>query len=238
MQADKDRIFVLLSDDNKEIRIIKDILENMLDLASKTIKYLFEERFDELKNKLDEIMQFTTGIKRVDNLPIYYLPASYYSYMLAYQKFFFNSYKVRQGIILDKMLQNILKEYRTYNITNSLHEWLIDENYDVLHSISTIVRIVENWDDLWVSYAVASLELENFNLSNMSNVRVLNEEYKEIGADFNYSSYVELTQSIDDIFKCLIPKWNENSIPFRTPSDQAHYIKDLLFLKACYEEIS
>jgi len=50
--TDKDRIFVLLSDDNKEIRIIKDILESMIDLASKTIKYLFEERFDELKINL------------------------------------------------------------------------------------------------------------------------------------------------------------------------------------------
>jgi len=183
-------------------------------------------------------MQFITEIKRVDKLPIYYLPASYYSYMLACQKFFFSSYKARQGKILDSMLQNILKEYRTYNVTNSLYEWIADENQDVLHSISSIVRIVENWDDLWFSYAVASLELENFNLSNMSNVRILNEKYKEIGIEFSNNSYVELTRSMNDIFKNLIPKWNENSIPFRTPSDQANYIRDLLFLKACYERIS
>ena len=126
--------------------------------------------------------------------------------------------------------------YGTDEIAKSLFEWIGDENKKVLDAISTIVDLVSDWDDLWIAYAIASLELEVATFSNQSNIRLLNEKYDRIGIDFNYASYQALTESIDDIVQKMIPLWIEDSIPLNTLSDKAQYIRDLLFLKAYYEK--
>lgn len=65
-------------------------------------------------------------------------------------------------------------------------------------------------------------------------------------ADFHYdiNSKVELNKNIslkiaygtdDEIVQRIIPLWQEDSIPMKTLSDKAQYIRDLLFLKAHYE---
>ena len=64
----------------------------------------------------------------------------------------------------------------------------------------------------------------------------LNEKYNKIGIGFNYASYQDLTDSIDNIVQKMILLWTEDSIPVKTPADQAQYIRDLLFLKAYYEK--
>ena len=100
------------------------------------------------------------------------------------------------------------------------------------------MNIIEDWDDLWVSYAIASLELPLTSFSKYSNVKLLNEKWNQIGARFSFDSYEELTKSIDQATQKIIPLWTEDSIPLKSLSDKAHYIRDLLFLKACYARIS
>ena len=126
--------------------------------------------------------------------------------------------------------------YGTDEIAAALFEWIDDKNEKVLESISTIVDLVSDWDDLWVSYAIASLELEIATFSGKSNVRLLNEYYDKIGISFNFTSYQHLTDSINNIVQQLIPLWTEDSIPLNSLSDKAQYIRDLLFLKAHYEK--
>ena len=126
--------------------------------------------------------------------------------------------------------------YGTDEISNSLFEWIGGENKQVLDAISTIVDLVSDWDDLWIAYAIASLELEVASFSNQSNIRLLNEKCDRIGIGFNHKSYQDLTDSIDSILEKIIPLWTEDSIPLNTLSDKAQYIRDLLFLKAYYEK--
>ena len=126
--------------------------------------------------------------------------------------------------------------YGTDEIANSLFEWIGDENEEVLDAISTIVDLVSDWDDLWIAYAIASLELEISALSGKSNIKILKEKYDKIGINFNYSSYQALTNSIDETVQKIMPLWTEDSIPLKTPADQTQYIRDLLFLKAYYEK--
>ena len=57
--------------------------------------------------------------------------------------------KIRENIYL-KMA------YGTDEIAAVLFEWIGDKNKEVLKSISTIVDLVSDWDDLWISYAIAS----------------------------------------------------------------------------------
>ena len=140
-----------------------------------------------------------------------------------------NKVRLRENIFL-KMA------YGTDEIANSLFEWIGDENKQVLDAISIIVDLVSDWDDLWIAYAIASLELEVASFSNQSNIKLLNEKCDRIGIDFNYKSYQDLTDSIDSILEKIIPLWTEDSIPLNTLSDKAQYIRDLLFLKAYYEK--
>ncbi len=126
--------------------------------------------------------------------------------------------------------------YGTNEIARSLFEWIGNENEEVLNAISAIVDLVSDWDDLWIAYAIASLELEISALSGKSNIKILNEKYDKIGINFNYASYQTLTDSIDNIVQKIIPLWTEDSIPLNTLSDKAQYIRDLLFLKAYYEK--
>ena len=140
-----------------------------------------------------------------------------------------NKVKLRENIYL-KMA------YGTDQIANSLFEWIGSENEKVLNAISTIVNLVSDWDDLWIAYAIASLELEVVSFTRQSNIKLLNEKYDQIGIDFNYTSYQDLIDSIDSIVQKIIPLWTEDSIPVKTPADQRQYIRDLLFLKAYYEK--
>ncbi len=127
--------------------------------------------------------------------------------------------------------------YGTDEIANSLFEWIGDEDEEVLDAISTIVDLVSDWDDLWIAYTLASLELEVISFFGKSNIKLLNEKYDKIGINFDYTSHQTLTNSIDNIVQKIIPLWTENSIPLNTLSDKAQYIRDLLFLKAYYEKI-
>lgn len=137
-----------------------------------------------------------------------------------------------------KLQENISLKmaYGTDEIARSLFEWIGDENEKVLDAISAIVDLVSDWDDLWIAYTIASLELEVVSFSGKSNIRLLNEKCNKIGFKFNYKSYQTLINSIDNILQKIIPLWTEDSIPVKTPADQAQYIRDLLFLKAYYEK--
>ena len=370
----QERKFLHLMDSNQEIKLIKDILKSPLGLASELTISLFEEKFEELKNDLDEIKLFTAGIQRAEKLSLSYSLASYYPFMFAFHQYFHSSFRARQGKVLEKMLQSILLQYGgcdnvpdkntdrlsilkeifetddlpnldidvmasdsknnktlaiqlrsrddtggttakgslvdllrellrvnkvprndvlylvciwdprnaqqkistikkmfsslkeyigineqtfreieknkvqlreniflqmaygTEEIANSLFEWIDDENKKVLNAISTIVDLVADWDDLWITYTVASLELEVSSVFRKSNIELLNEKYERIEINFNYASYQSLINSIDDITQKIIPIWIEDSIPLKTLADKAQYIRDLLFLKAYYEK--
>jgi len=105
-----------------------------------------------------------------------------------------------------------------------------------LNAINDISKFVEKWDDLWVAYSLASLEIEIRAFKGLSNIKLVNEKFEKINSKFDFSSYSSLVNSINEITDKIIPLWTENSIPLQTPADQIHYIRDLLFLKACYNK--
>lgn len=369
-----ERRFLHLMDNDAETLLVKDILKSPLELAGKIITDLFEEKLGELKDDLDEIKLFVAGVKRAEELSDSYSLASYYPFMFAFHQYFHSSFRARQGKVLERVLQEILRKYgrcdsvpiknnerlliiqQIYDITEfsnldidvlasdyknkktlmiqlrsrddtggttakgslvdllrellrlskvpqsnilylvciwdprdtqqrvstvrkmysalkdftkvnevdfhdiinnkveleekislkiaygtneiatSLYEWIGDENEVVLDAISTIVGLISKWDDLWIAYAIASLELEVKTFYDKSNIVLLNEKFSKIGEDFSYLSYQSLTDSIDEIVNRIIPLWKEDSIPMKTLSDKAQYIRDLLFLKAYYEK--
>ena len=129
-----------------------------------------------------------------------------------------------------------LSERLANNKKPLLYEWMEDNSTEILASISTVVALVRDWDDLWLAYTIASMELEVSTFSGRSNVMLLNEKYDKIGIPFDYASYHALTNSIDRIVQKMIPLWTEDNIPLNALSDKAQYLRDLLFLKAHYDK--
>ena len=375
MYNNQDRIFLQLVDETEEVMIVKSILKSPLGLAQDIIKRLFENRFDELNDDLDEIKQFAAGVNRARNLSSNYSLAAYYSYLFSFHQHFNSSYRARQGKVLEAMLQGILKNYcgcdkvaksptetklyfkelflkkspqldadvvgidsrkskaivmqlrsrddtggttaksslvellkeflrenykpkmpmlyllaiwdardsqqknstiekiysslkdyinihrddfykrisagielqnnitiqlnyGTKEISNTLFDWTDTNNKKILKSIEAVIHQIEHWDDLWLAYSVASLELDVKFISKFSNIEILNHNYEVAKMDFDFSNYQNLSSSIEKITDKIIRNWNQSSIPLKTPAEQTLYISDLLYLKACYAKLS
>ena len=78
--------------------------------------------------------------------------------------------------------------YGTDEIAAALFEWIDDKNEKVLESISTIVDLVSDWDDLWVSYAIASLELEIATFSGKSTIVDLVSDWDDLWVSYAIAS--------------------------------------------------
>jgi len=88
-----------------------------------------------------------------------------------------------------------------------------------------------NWDDLWLSYAIASLEIENIVIKNTSNPLLLEEYMEKAGVSLTASHLANYAESSIAITQKVIPLWDKDTLPVMTPSDIANYIRDLILLK-------
>ena len=148
--------------------------------------------------------------------------------------------KFRQEIIQGYELNSKIKlklAYGTDEISRSLSEWTGTNQQSILTAIQQIIDFVENWDDLWVTYSISNIELELNSFQEISNITLLNQKINEINAKFDFSYYEKLKTSIDEITNQILPIWREKTIPLASLSDKAHYVRDLVFLKACYSKI-
>jgi hypothetical protein len=151
-----------------------------------------------------------------------------------------NENKFRQEITQGYELNSKIKlklAYGTDEISRSLFDWTDTNQESILTAIQKIIDFVENWDDLWVTYSISNIELELDSFQGISNIFLLNQKINEINAEFDFGSYERLKTSIDEITNQILPIWREDSIPLASLSDKAHYVRDLVFLKACYSKI-
>lgn len=135
--------------------------------------------------------------------------------------------KVREGIILRMV-------YGTENLAKTLGEWAKPEAKINSHTISEMIKKVESWDDLWLSYAMVSLELDNQKIAGFNNVELL-EKYINIGDIKKIIESKNQILSANEIALKIAPSWEEDSIPASSLSEKIHYIRDLILLRCIYE---
>lgn len=128
--------------------------------------------------------------------------------------------------------------YGTDAISKSLFDWTATDDRDILHSIKDVVSLVESWDDLWISYSIANIELEINNFKTFSNIDLLNQKTKKTGFDIDFTNYNTICTSVENIVSKILPLWKEDSIPFTSISDKSHYLRDLVFLKVIFSKLS
>jgi len=125
--------------------------------------------------------------------------------------------------------------YGIKEILKAILEWDPTPQTAILDSVSQLTQKIQTWDDLWLAYAIASIEIQVQTLQGVSNVTLLMRKSEEIGIDLDHSSWTLLQKSVDEAVGRLIPHWTEPGLPVHSPAEQALYLGDLLFLRAIYE---
>ena len=113
------------------------------------------------------------------------------------------------------------------------------EKYEkIFDKYKRYLDLLSTWDDLWLSYAVATLELENLVKYGRTNVSIISEKLSSMNLRVSecLENYEECSAKISKEIAPLI-KDNEDLIPFNSIGDKINYIRDILLLKIIYEHI-
>lgn len=195
------------------------------------LKYLLEQKTTPTKNILYLIAVWDERNAQQKNSTI----EKFYSalkHLTAISKETFFA-EIVQGFEVAKNI-SLQLAYGTEEIMQAIYKWSGNKDKKTLQSLSQLVTDIENWDDLWLAYSVANLELERKSLSNISNVELLTNKLKKHKLSLDFSSYKTLTNSINQTTITLSAAWKEDSIPLKSIADKMHYIRDLIFLYACF----
>lgn len=155
--------------------------------------------------------------------------------------------KVAAALSLDKSDKKPLMESEVVAIGNNISLGVIYGPSELFKAISTTCGInldaqkyekfigyLGSWDDLWLSYATATLELDNLLIKKVSNFGILDNLLTTEHININKEDLLTYQESSANIATQLIPVWKETTIPFVAPADQANYIRDLILLKMAY----
>ena len=145
------------------------------------------------------------------------------------------SNKIEKGIALSKGI--ILKlAYGTEDIIQDISAWMGKDTKFDYRSMKKAIKLLENSDDLWLSYVIASLELENIKLKGINNIEYLNQLLKGRKINISYfNSPNEYLKIANQLTLDIIPVWENDSLPVSSISEKAHYIRDLILMRFIYE---
>jgi len=97
-----------------------------------------------------------------------------------------------------------------------------------------IFKTLKDWDDLWLTYALSSIELQNLVVGGNNNFMILDDKLEELGIEISCQDIVHYNERGIDIAHQLIEKWDKNTLPVISPRDQLWYIRDLVLVKMIF----
>ncbi|MEM0135342.1 MAG: DNA methyltransferase [Thermoplasmatales archaeon] len=97
-----------------------------------------------------------------------------------------------------------------------------------------IFTTLEDWDDLWLTYALSSIELQNLSINGMNNFLVLDDKLKKLKININKQDINDYENRSNAIAHKLIEEWDENTLPVNSARDQLWYIRDLILVKMIF----
>lgn len=142
---------------------------------------------------------------------------------------------IEQGIQLTNLL-HIRLCYGYTSILQAVYDWFEFQDVSMLNAVNTTVNRLMNWDDLWVSYAVASLEIGQLHTRKQTNISILNE--KVPASEFVMAQDQDIHIFVRDLASQIALQWKENTLPLPSLQENIFYLRDLLYLKAIYHRFS
>ncbi|GEM_PF-2468272 len=118
-----------------------------------------------------------------------------------------------------------------------------NENYrKALERYKIYLELLSTWDDLWLAYAIATLELENLVKYGRTNVSILSDKLRSM----NLEEYLKSRKCLNEYEKCSakiskdvspLIRGDEDIIPFDSLGDKINYIRDVILLRIVYEHL-
>ena len=105
---------------------------------------------------------------------------------------------------------------------------------------TSLVRLwdeAQKWDDLWLSYAITSLELEKLILEGTTNFQILDNKLQSLDITISTRDLSDYQERSKVFAQQIAPEW-DSSLPVRTPSEILNYIRDLILLKMIHLKVS
>lgn len=141
---------------------------------------------------------------------------------------------IRRGVELRSNLWLRLA-YGTDNIEQAIFEWAGEETPQSKPSLTDVTDKVSRWDDLWLAYAIASIELGIKVLHGRTNIQLLQTKYSsKLNQRLNWSDS-NFQAEVEAAAKELVRLWEEESLPVRSPQHIYLYFCDLIYLKTIFE---
>ncbi|MFA4647079.1 hypothetical protein P8X24_07490 [Pyrococcus kukulkanii] len=111
----------------------------------------------------------------------------------------------------------------------------------IIEEYSKYLELVSMWDDLWLSYAIATLELENLVKYGKTNAMIFEEKLtpalqKKLSSSECLENYRECSAEMAKEISPYI-RGRDDIIPFSALGDKLNYIRDLLILRIVYEHL-
>lgn len=97
-----------------------------------------------------------------------------------------------------------------------------------------IFTTLEDWDDLWLTYALSSIELQNLAIKGINNFLILESKLEKLGIPISNEDINHYSEASMDIAHKLIEEWDENTLPVNSARDQLWYIRDLILIRMIF----
>jgi hypothetical protein len=97
---------------------------------------------------------------------------------------------------------------------------------------------LERWDDLWLTYAIASLELEKLIFNGSTNFQILDDKLNELGIRISNEDSSNYSESSERIAVQIAEAWAEDTLPVSAPAEILNYLRDLILLKMINIKVS
>ena len=145
--------------------------------------------------------------------------------------------EVEDGIVIKPEI-TLKLSYGNEEILKVIKEWLGNPQNLKDSAIKDMIIKLESWDDLWLSYAIASMEMEVQKIGRFNNIKYLDLLLAKIKYDTGgFTKNEEYVSLANELASKISPLWKQPSIPLPSTSDRVHYIRDLILLRLIYEHL-
>jgi len=99
------------------------------------------------------------------------------------------------------------------------------------NKLTSLWESIQQWDDLWLTYAIASLELENLAFYGFTNFQILNKKLEKLKIRISWNDVKNYKEKSTEIADQIAKEWAESTLPVSAPADVLNYLRDLVLLK-------
>lgn len=99
------------------------------------------------------------------------------------------------------------------------------------NKLLSLWKSIQQWDDLWLTYAIASLELENLVFYGFTNFQILNKKLEELKIRISWNDLTNYKEKSGEIADQIAKEWKESTLPVSAPADVLNYLRDLVLLE-------